>query len=543
MIYSWRVVLSVLILLLSACNAEDAAEVVTLTYESSQEDFTNPERGFYAASHFDTGKPPNPLNAAALISWRKNEGYTLSLIHRSYFLPDYRFEPHLPASFLTLVQNDLASARAAGVKLILRFAYRPNANYENEPVYHDPGRAIILQHLEDLKPVLQANAGVIAYVDAGLIGPWGEWHSATPNNSDNNPDNDPDGPLMNERYGYTDPTNNTPQGNPQHPEYNLLNWNRNDPNAITREIIQKQLEVIPASRPIAIRYPQSKVALLEGRMQADLTEALTNETAYKNTMRARLSAHNDCFLATADDTGTYYYSGIPGLESPEDIAAQIEHEKNYLNQDNLHVPMGGETCADTPYTHPDYDNFSDYAQAELARMRWTTLNADYNKNTLKALGPTLETVKKRLGYRFTLHSSTLPATTPPDSTITLTLTLSNTGYSSPFNPRGLEVVFKSADGTLISRVINVNYEDNTDPRYWQPAETQIIHLLVQAPSEAGEYGVLINLPDPLLPNVVTYTYDGVTTHANYAIRFANETMWQETIGMNQLGHTLLVRND
>ena len=532
------------LLLVSACaqsGEQASATEAVMTYKPSSADFANPERGFYADSYFNTEEDPNALDAAALVQEKAAAGYQVSLIHRTYYLPDYRDVKHLPADFLTLVGNDLASARAAGVKLILRFAYRPNANYEGEPVYRDPTRGAILRHLDDLKPVLKTHAGVIAYVDAGLLGPWGEWHSATPNNGDKDPSNDPDGPLMDELYGSPDPVSKKPGGDPQDPNYNLLNWDRKLPNAITKEIVEKLLEVVPASRPIGIRYPLAKAALLEGKVTADLTEPLNETTAYQNTMRARLGAMNDCFLASVDDSGTYYYGGIPGLTSPKQIAAQIEREKDYLSQDNLYVPIGGETCADEPYTDPAFESFPAYAKHELGRMHWTTLNSDYNENTLKALGRYLGTVKKKLGYRFVLQSSSLPETAATGKNVELSLSVKNVGYASLFNPRGLAVVFRGAGGTIITRPVNVSRKSHTDPRFWQPGKTQNVTLTVPAPDAPGDFEVLLGLPDPLLPNVVSYKADGATVSGHYSIRLANNGVWEAATGLNKLAHTLTVR--
>ena len=533
------------LLLTSACaqsgGQAQASETVKAIYKPSDVDFSNPERGFYADSYFNTEEDPNALDAATLVREKARAGYQVSLIHRTYYLPGYRDLEHLPADFLTLVGNDLASARAAGVKLILRFAYRPNANYEGEPVYRDPTRTTILRHLEDLKPVLRTNAGVIAYVDAGLLGPWGEWHSATPNNSDANPGNDPDGPLMDELYGSPDPVSEAPGGDPQDPNYNLLNWDRKLPNAITKEVVEKLLEVVPASRPIGIRYPLAKAALLEGEVKAELTQPLDETTAYQDTMRARLSAMNDCFLASADDFGTYYYGGIPGLTTDKQIAAQIKREKDYLSRDNLYVPIGGETCADEPYTDPAFESFPAYAENELGRLRWTTLNSDYNENTLKAMGSYLKEVKQKLGYRFVLESSRLPQTAAAGAKVELGFTVKNVGYASPFNPRGLEVVFWSEGGTLTTRPVKIDRKNQTDPRFWQPGETQNVTFSIAAPDTPGDYDVLLNLPDPLLPNVVSYKVDSAEVSSHYSIRLANEGVWEAATGLNKLGHTLNVR--
>ena len=258
-------------------------------------------------------------------------------------------------------------------------------------------------------------------------------------------------------------------------------------------------------------------------------------------MRARLGAMNDCFLASVDDYGTYYYGGIPGLTTDEQIAAQIEREKDYLSQDNLYVPMGGETCADEPYTDLAFESFPAYAKRELGRMHWTTLNSDYNQGTLDALGDYIEEVKRRLGYRFVLQNSRLPESAEVGENVTLELALENVGYASPFNPRGLAVVFRGADGTLTERPIDVDRQAHTDPRFWQPGETQNVTLTVAAPDAPGDYEVLLNLPDPLLPNVVTYKVDGAAVSGHYSVRLANAGVWETDTGLNRLAHTLDVR--
>ena len=57
------------------------------------------------------------------------------------------------------------------MKVILRFTY---SNSCCDPPFNDAPKATILEHLEQLKPVLAKNEDVIAVVQMGLIGPWGE---------------------------------------------------------------------------------------------------------------------------------------------------------------------------------------------------------------------------------------------------------------------------------------------------------------------------------------------------------------------------------
>ena len=92
------------LLLMSACaqsgGQTSTTEAATATYKPSHADFINPERGFYAYSDFHTEKESSALDAAALVQEKAKAGYQLSLIHQSYFLPDYRDAEHLPADFL-----------------------------------------------------------------------------------------------------------------------------------------------------------------------------------------------------------------------------------------------------------------------------------------------------------------------------------------------------------------------------------------------------------------------------------------------------------
>ena len=76
-----------------------------------------------------------------------------------------------------MVLNSIfADIREAGVKAIIRFAYNQGPYPDSEP---DASKAQILRHIEQLAPLLQNNADVIAWLEAGFIGAWGEWHTST----------------------------------------------------------------------------------------------------------------------------------------------------------------------------------------------------------------------------------------------------------------------------------------------------------------------------------------------------------------------------
>jgi hypothetical protein len=139
------------------------------------------------------------------------------------------------------VAQDLSAAREAGVRLILRFAYRPAENSETA-AYCDPPLGRILAHLAQLGPILRARRDAIAYLEAGLIGPWGEWHSASP-----------EAALLDPLPGYAEGAQ---------PPCGRMNYDRKLPNRKTLEIVEAMLREVPG-RLVAVRFPMAKAKLLE----------------------------------------------------------------------------------------------------------------------------------------------------------------------------------------------------------------------------------------------------------------------------------------
>ena len=181
--------------------------------------FPNPERGFFAS--WDYNERPNRPAAAppALEALRAIRDKGMSIAHLNYMMPQFR-ETALSPEFLARVASDFALVREAGLKCIPRFAYNSG------PIgAQDASLERMVGHLDQLKPVLQANADVIAFVETGFAGAWGEWHSST--------------------NGFFE---NTPGGG-------------TSITANTRALVAKLLEVLPQDRMIALRCPRFKIQL------------------------------------------------------------------------------------------------------------------------------------------------------------------------------------------------------------------------------------------------------------------------------------------
>ncbi|MBK7107335.1 MAG: DUF4832 domain-containing protein [Ignavibacteriae bacterium] len=218
------------------------AQYNLVNYDYSNEDFANPERGFY--SHFEVQSEGSSLSISQLQNVRSDKQ---SLILRIYYLKNFK-DKLLSDKQLNLIKNDFKIMRDAGIKCILRFAYSQDIGQTDAPLN------IVLSHLDQLKEILEDNYDVIAFFQAGFIGAWGEWHSST-NNLDN----------VNSR----------------------------------REIVNKILSVLPSERMIQLRTPLFKREIFERQTSIEYSEAF-NESNF-----SRTGHHNDCFLANYDDYSTY----------------------------------------------------------------------------------------------------------------------------------------------------------------------------------------------------------------------------------------------
>lgn len=421
------------------------ATVKTVTYVPTEELFPNPERGFYKQLNNTVA-----LSETTLRNYRKEN---LSLILRLYYLKEFRNAP-ISNEVLAQMNRDMEVFRKSGLKAIVRFAYSEAIDEPDAPL------ATILQHLDQLKPVLEQNKDVIAVLQAGFIGAWGEGYYTT-----NNLNND----------------------------------------QARKAVLDKILEVLPAGRYVQVRTPGYK------RNYTGVRNALAPEDAFGDKPVARIGHHNDCFMASADDYGTY-----------EDVEA----DKKYLNTEGLYVPMGGETCP------PDGVDPADCvkAQSEMRNLRWSYLNQDYYRgvNDNWAVQGCMDNIVREMGYRLTLQKGEYSEKHAPGSELSVTLRIQNSGYAPLFNPRKVELVLKSSDGKSVYTAVLPD-----DPRTWQPYTTAVVDVKAALPVELapGDYKLYLFLPDP---------ESTLHDRPEYAVRLANQNCWDETTGYNDLGVTVRV---
>jgi hypothetical protein len=239
-------------------------------YSGTNENFPNPERGL---TPYHDILFPNLTTLQGLYA----QGYTL--VRSDILLDKWRYSS-LPTDFLNRLDSGLDVLRKAGIKTIIRFMYISPALGSDFSNALDAPLNIVQTHIRQLAPIFQKDADVMAVLQGGFIGAWGEWHSSA--------------------YGLTTPQNKT-------------------------TILNELLSAMPADRMVQVRT----VPDIADRFGS----ALNSGEAFRGSAKSRVGLKNMCFLANQDDAGTYSWN-----------YQTWQYYKDYLAQASNYMAVGGETC-------------------------------------------------------------------------------------------------------------------------------------------------------------------------------------------------------
>lgn len=437
----------------SSSSSDEEKEVIVgetvneIIYTASSEVISNPERGFMHS--WQVSSEGEPIDLVRLENL-KNENVTLIL--RLYYLDAFK-DSDLSTAQLDLIKTDFERLRNAGIKCVLRFAYTDDVNGTDASLIR------IESHLDQLKPIFEDNSDVISFIQAGFIGSFGEWAFTT----------------------------------------NGLNTT-----ASRKAVVDKLLEVLPKELKIQLRTPGFKQEVF------DTTTAIDASVGYGTTNIARVGFHNDCFLASVDDYGTYN---------------DITIEKSYISDEAVFVPTGGETCPPLGVSSASCEK----ADAEMALLKWTYLNLDYYGPVLNIWrnNDCFTDFQKELGYRILLRSSSLKNEAIANGSFELNTIIDNVGFAPVYSTKNAFLIFKTLDGLTTYRK-----ELQFDIRKVIPVVNYDLKESVSLSGiPAGEYKLFLEFED---------TYDTLSDRPEYSIQLANANTWEPTEGLNDLLHTLTI---
>lgn len=472
-----KIIIIVLILLTFITPNTVLAEVINpidVFYTPDTSDLANPERGFMKNSSIYLDQPFSAGKVGRLVStdtvawiYFRLDNYRDARDGYGQTISGYQGKPLEPVGSgkgLDVVKSTFDTARNMGMKLVIRFIYNPGPASSTDPLQMNPDVPIdvALSHIEQLKPLLQANSDVIVAVQGGFVGHWGEWHSS---------------------------------------KYMSDNTSR-------KRIIDALLTAVPKERMIMIRYPRYKQLFYGG--------PTTDATAYNGSDTSRVGYHDDAFLKDELDDGMFKSNtgGVKVTTFCDNYpTGEAQCWRDFVYKDAKFLPMGGE--AGTHATSVSVIQGCANTLVQMNNMHWSVINNGYNKIVLDAWvnQGCMPEIRQRLGYRFVMKKLTVSKQTNPGGVLGFHLELENKGFAAPFNSRPVFAVLKNNATGLIKEI-----PIPTDPRRWFSG-THIIdaNLIVPSDTPAGTYSLYLWLPD---------TNSSLRLRSQYSIRMANQNTWQ-----------------
>lgn len=282
-----------------------------------------------------------------------------------------------------------------------------------------------------------------------------------------------------------------------------------------RAVVDTLLKAVPEDRFIQLRTPRFKSEYLYGLNKENYASPLTAGDAYKNTPIARLGHHNDAFLAGDDNMGTY---------------VNPTTQKAYLEKETLYVPIGGETCIGDKNDAEEWATY-EKTTVEMSRLHWTFLQGYYSQVVTnwwrEKDNGTFDELNRKMGYRYQLVSGTYSNEVGQGGKLTVNMKIKNVGYAPLYNERPAYIVLKKGSKTYSLKL-------TSDPRGWLPnGATTTVYEQLTLPSDipAGTYQLYLHLPDK---------YASLAADPRYAVRFANDDVWDSSTGMNNLNASVTV---
>jgi len=482
----------------SSGNEEDTDYVADTTAT-----LKNPERGIYFGSPPDREDPDDFHTLVAAWLWLDSvcddyltwNGYMAQ--GTSPILNDY-------------VTNELLPARAAGAKVVFRPRYDkddgPNTpsdcTIDGVRVFHADRPsgttgvaqlAIQKNHIEAIAGMLEDYKDVIGYIQAGYLGHWGEWNTAS-------------------GYGPT----NAP-----------FLYSRTLRAAVIDYVLERY-EAHHILQFVELRRPQFA------------REVLARNPA------ARVGSHNDCFMTNSSDSGTFsnYVDNDDTPESDDADFSSSTEAKNWALANLTGASFGGETCPLTGESTTDMQNPIYHTErwrdcdkmigtggetSEPGSFGMDYVNGSYAVDAVpvwSAPGGCYDEIRRKLGYRFEVLRVEYPQTVGAGQPFTIEIDVTNTGWSALHKPRTAMIVLR--DGSTVASHVPTNSATAT----WLPGTTTTLVVNANAPS-AGTYNVRLAIPDP-----------DALTNTDYAVKLATKrgglNVFDDNTGENDLGVEILV---
>lgn len=472
------IALSVMALAMFCVNAyADTLVEQNLDYSDSLDSFDNPERGFYRPRCMHLKQSGNtPLSPTEnLVHLRVDISEFSSNAVISETDGTYGESSPISEDALKALGDTIANIKAKGHTVIIRVCYDPWYNGKSN---YEPAQSLILSHLSQLASVYNQYADVIAYIELGMYGPWGEMHTSSCCTQEN-----------------------------------------------VSQAIDTLLNATDDTIKIGVRTP-NYIAYWLGVDYADFdVNSDTFKNAVKNKSNAyRLGMFNDGYLGSSSDLGTF---------------TKISRQKGveWLNEFAKYTLYGGEAVADSSGNIIGSYNTSSYLAEEGFKTHTSYLNIEWNDKVIAKWKEEIYNkddeykgqtgflyINNHLGYRFILKGSKLPENVALGNNLNCNLSITNVGFGNIVNSKKLTIVLKNSNGDILEFPT-----EKINPCDFMSQTTSQISPSVALPNNmaTGEWSVYLRISK----------YGDLKTDNNYqCIRFGNSSSyWDSETGANYIG--------
>jgi hypothetical protein len=382
---------------------------------------------------------------------------------------------------LNAYATKLVNARNAGVKVLFRPRYdTPGDNYPSAAcgTFHASTKTMQLNHIDAVAKMLGDFRDVIAYIQMGYLGRWGEWNTSGYSSST--------APLL---YSYTDRS----------------------------EIVDRVL----------LKYGEEGV-----QTHAELRWPVFAKEVIDRNASAKVGLHNDCFMTTSSDMGTYSdFTGSPANFGSSSAA------KTWAQSFTANASFGGETCPitndpeDPSYHTERWRSCSNMigSSSEPGSLHMGYLNGDYANDAVSTWtsGGCYDEIRRKLGYRFEVLRVEYTQTVAAGQPFTVEIDVRNNGWAKLHRPRTARLVLRGATAPSFTLA-------NGATASWAPGSTTTLSVTANAPSTPGTYSVRLAIPDPDAPSVIPYA-------VKLASLRGGANVFDAATGENNLGVTITVQ--
>ena len=391
---------------LSACSMKEKPQsyVQQLNYTESVEKINNPDQGFYRPIYVKLTQDGASYNRNIVND--ATQLYHLR-IDISAFSSKTNGNEDKPLSQLALegLKDLLDYLKGKDKNAIVRFAYDPAYGGAKDK---EPALQMILQHIEQVCPILNDYRATVTAIEVGLIGPWGEMHSSAIANAQNI------SPIIDR---FLDSTTNL---------------------------------------PILVRTPKMIYDYLgiTANESADYTVA-TSEKAY------RLGLFNDGYLGSDSDLGTY-------TNRKRDIQFLSKQTSHLPYGGEVVIPNSSlhniEVCL--PEMNEIHLSYLNIEWNNLVIDKWKNSNytRDCGTDELYYGKTAFEYIQNHMGYRFVLKKSTFEYTDKLDE-LSVELQLQNVGFGNLNKNKNATLLFVDENGNVAFAKNVGAFDGDTKVRY------------------------------------------------------------------------------